>query len=131
MKPTNFYFFIFIFFGLVKISLLEEEDDPYSNNIDFICIGFENYKEDNAGISFKALFMNLSNKAMTNFFKFFANITYLTKSTVPNSYAIELKNGNCTNENTKLNDDYIYYNCFVSISNISNISKINILRGNN
>ena len=110
MKPINFYFLIFIFFGLVKISLLEEEEelDPYSKYIDFIVIGLENYKEDNARITFKALFMNLSNKAMTNFFKFFANITYLTKSTVPNSYAIELKNGNCTNENTKLNDDYIY-----------------------
>ena len=131
MKPINFFFLIFIFFALVKVSLLEEEDyDP--NNIDFLCLGFENYREDKTNITFKALFMNLSNKSMTNSFGFYANITYLPNSSVPNSYAIDTKNVNCTIENTKLNDDYIYYNCFIPISNISNISKINnISRGNN
>ena len=130
MKPINFFFLIFIFFALVKVSLLEEEDyDP--NNIDFLCLGFENYREDKTNITFKALFMNLSNKSMTNSFGFYANITYLPNSSVPNSYAIDTKNVNCTIENTKLNDDYIYYNCFIPISNISNISKIDISRGNN
>ena len=129
MKPINFFFLIFIFFALVKVSLLEEEDyDP--NNIDFLCLGFENYREDKTNITFKALFMNLSNKSMTNSFGVYANITYLSNS-VPNSYAIVTKNVNCTIENTKLNDDYIYYNCFIPISNISNISKIDISRGNN
>ena len=126
MKPINFFFLIFIFFALVKVSLLEED------NIDFLCLGFENYREDKTNITFKALFMNLSNKSMTNSFGFYANITYLPNSSVPNSYAIDTKNVNCTIENTKLNDDYIYYNCFIPISNISNISKINnISRGNN
>ena len=126
MKPINFFFLIFIFFALVKVSLLEEEDyDP--NNIDFLCLGFENYREDKTNITFKALFMNLSNKSMTNSFGFYANITYLSNSSVPNSYAIVTKNVNCTIENTKLNDDYIYYNCFIRISNISNIKKIDIL----
>ena len=126
MKPINFFFVIFIFFALVKVSLLEED------NIDFLCLGFENYREDKTNITFKALFMNLSNKSMTNSFGFYANITYLPNSSVPNSYAIDTKNVNCTIENTKLNDDYIYYNCFIPISNISNISKINnISRGNN
>ena len=130
MKPINIFFLIFIFFALVKVSLLEEEDyDP--NNIDFLCLGFENYREDKTNITFKALFMNLSNKSMTNSFGFYANITYLSNSSVPNSYAIVTKNVNCTIENTKLNDDYIYYNCFIPISNISNISKIDISRGNN
>jgi hypothetical protein len=125
MKPINFFFLIFIFFALVKVSLLEED------NIDFLCLGFENYREDKTNITFKALFMNLSNKSMTNSFGFYANITYLPNSSVPNSYAIDTKNVNCTIENTKLNDDYIYYNCFIPISNISNISKIDISRGNN
>ena len=125
MKPINFFFLIFIFFALVKVSLLEED------NIDFLCLGFENYREDKTNITFKALFMNLSNKSMTNSFGVYANITYLSNSSVPNSYAIVTKNVNCTIENTKLNDDYIYYNCFIPISNISNISKIDISRGNN
>ena len=132
MKPINFFFLIFIFFALVKVSLLDEEDDDYDpNNIDFLLVGFENYRENKADITFKALFMNLSNKPMTKSFGFYANTTYLKNSSVPNSYAIDTKNVNCTIENTKLNDDYIYYNCFIPISNISNISKIDISRGNN
>ena len=124
MKPTNFLFLIFIFFTLVKVSLLVED------KIDFLCLGFENYREDKANITFKALFMNLSKKNMTKSFGFYANITYLPNSSVPYSYTKETKNGTCTIENTKLNDDYLYYNCFIPISNISNISKIEISKGN-
>ena len=128
MNPINFFFLIFIFFTLVKVSLLEEEDyDPY--NIDFLCLGFENYREDKAAITFKVLFMNLSKKAMIKSFGFYSNITYLTNNN-SNSYTVEMQDTNCTIENTKLNDDYIYYNCFIRISNISNIKKIDILRKN-
>ena len=77
MKPTNFFFLICIFFALVKVSVFEEEEEDSTNIIDFICLGVENYKADKAGISFKFLFMNLSNKPMTNSFGFNANITYL------------------------------------------------------
>jgi hypothetical protein len=126
MKPINFFFLICIFFALVKVSLLEEDS---SNDIDFICLGLENYKEDKANITFKALFMNLSNKNITKSFGINANITYLTNSSNPNSYVTDNKYGNCTSENTKLNDDYIYYNCVIPIANISNIRKIDISSG--
>jgi hypothetical protein len=130
MKPTNFFFLIF--FALVKVSLLDEEDDDYDpNNIDFLLVGFENYRENKADITFKALFMNLSNKPMTKSFGFYANTTYLKNSSDPNSSAVEMRDANCTIENTKSNDDYIYFNCSIPISNISNIKKINILRKNN
>ena len=126
MKPINFFFLICIFFALVKVSLLEEDS---SNDIDFICLGFENYKEDKTNITFKALFMNLSNKNMTKSFGIYANITYLTNSSDPNSYVADNKYTNCTSENTKLNDDYISYNCVIPIVNISNIRKIDISSG--
>ena len=130
MKPTNFFFLIF--FALVKVSLLDEEDDDYDpNNIDFLLVGCENYRENKADITFKALFMNLSNKPMTKSFGFYANTTYLKNSSDPNSSAVEMRDANCTIENTKSNDDYIYFNCSIPISNISNIKKINILRKNN
>jgi hypothetical protein len=126
MKPINFFFLICIFFALVKVSLLEEDS---SNDIDFICLGFENYKEDKTNITFKALFMNLSNKTITKSFGVYANITYLTNSSDPNSFVTDNKYTNCTSENTKLNDDYISYNCVIPIANISNIRKIGISRG--
>ena len=130
MKPTNFFFLIF--FALVKVSLLDEEDEDYDpNNIDFLCVGLENYRENKDDITFKALFMNLSNKPMTKSFGFYANTTYLTNSSDPNSSAVEMRDANCTIENTKSNDDYIYFNCSIPISNISNIKKINILPKNN
>ena len=77
-------------------------------HIILIFFGFENYREDKEAITFKALFMNLSKKAMTKSFGFYANITYLTNSSVPNSYAVEMQDANCTIENTKLDDDYIF-----------------------
>ena len=68
---------------------------------------------------------------MTKSFGFYANTTYLKNSSDPNSSAVEMRDANCTIENTKSNDDYIYFNCSIPISNISNIKKINILRKNN
>ena len=100
-------------------------------HIILIFFGFENYREDKEAITFKALFMNLSNKPMTKSFGFYANTTYLKNSSDPNSSAVEMRDANCTIENTKSNDDYIYFNCSIPISNISNIKKINVLPKNN
>ena len=129
MKSTIFFFLICIFATLVKVSLSEKEEEYSQDNIDFICLGFENYKEVKESITFEALFMNLTNKTMIKTFRLKANITYLTKSSVPNSYATGLRNGNCTIENTKSNDDYIYYSCIFSKGNIFNISIIGLLSG--
>ena len=128
MKPLEFFFFIYIFTTLVNVSLSEkkEEDSPY---IDFICLGLENYKESKSNITFKALFMNLSNKNMTKTFRLNASLTYLENSSDPNSYTTESRIGNCTIENTKPNDDYIYYGCVISSDNISNVSNISISSG--
>jgi len=126
---TNITFFlIFIFFALVKLSLLEEEEEPLSD-IDFICLGVENYKEDKTSITFKVLFMNLSNKPITQSFGFKTNITYFTQNSVPNNYTIENRKGNCTIDNSKNDDDYMYFSCVISITNISNIFDISISGG--
>ena len=123
MKPIKFYFNIFIFFALVKISILEEKDFP--NEKDFILIGFQNYKENNSKITCKALFMNLSKKNITKSFILNANITYLNGSRDTFKY----KDLNCTiDKKIKQNDDYIYYNCEISIPNINNIIKIYLMK---
>ena len=114
------------FFALVKVTVFEEKEEDSTNIIDFICLGVENYKADKAGISFKFLFMNLSNKPMTKSFGFNENITYLKNSTDPNSSTTEHRNSKCTSESTKQDDDYLYYSCIIPISNISNITQISI-----
>ena len=114
------------FFALVKVTVFEEKEEDSKNIIDFICLGVENYKADKAGISFKFLFMNLSNKPMTKSFGFNENITYLKNSTDPNSSTTEHRNSKCTSESTKQDDDYLYYSCIIPISNISNITQISI-----
>lgn len=129
MKPTKFFFLVCIFFALVEVSVLEEKEENSTYIIDFICLGLENYKANETNITFKALFMNLNNKEMINSFRIKSNITYLTRSSDQNSFTTELRNGECTIENTKLNDDYIYYNCIISIDNISNIKHISISGG--
>ena len=129
MKTKMFFFFICIFSALVKVSLLEEDENP-SNITDFICFGFDNYKANTTNITFKALFQNLSKKNMTKYFEMNANITYLTNNNISISYDKEQKITNCTIENTKLNDDFIYYNCFISNPNISNITNITLWRRN-
>ena len=124
MKPTTFYFFIYIFFALIKLTLLEEED--YASDIDFIGIAAENYKQDKESITFRFLFMNLSKKPIIKTFRFITNITYFINSSVPNNY---VTTGNCTIENSKNDDDYMYFNCVISINNIFNISNIDISGG--
>ena len=129
MKPKKFFFLVCIFFALVEVSVLEEKEENSTYIIDFICLGLENYKANETNITFKALFMNLNNKEMINSFRIKSNITYLTRSSDQNSFTTEHRNGECTIENTKLNDDYIYYNCIISIDNISNIKHISISGG--
>ena len=128
MVSTKFFLLFCIFFALVKISILDE-DDYSSNEIDFIAFGAENYKVDKAGITFKLLFMNLSKKNITKSFRINTNITYLKNSSDSNSSNTEHKEINCTIENIKQNDDYIYYNCVIYFPNISNINQIDIWGG--
>ena len=123
MKPVKLFFNICIFFALVKVSVLEED---FQNEDDFILIGFQNYNKDNSKVTCKALFMNLNKKNITKTFSLEASITYLISSS-DTTYNKEL---NCKIDNDiKQNDDFIYYNCEISISNINNIIKIYLREG--
>ena len=73
--------------------------------------------------------MNLSKKNITKSFRINTNITYLKNSSDSNSSNTEHKEINCTIENIKQNDDYIYYNCVIYFPNISNINQIDIWGG--
>lgn len=118
MKPTKLFFLIFIFFALVKVSLLSEYDA--------LLMGIENYKANKTDITFGLLYMNLKNITMEKNLSFVTNTTYLKNSSNPNSSVLDHHNATCLSQNTKLNDDYIYYSCVIPIVNISNISKISI-----
>lgn len=70
--------------------------------------------------------MNLNKKNITKTFSLEASITYLNGSS-DTTYNKEL---NCKIDNDiKQNDDYIYYNCEISIPNINNIIKIYLREG--
>ena len=71
--------------------------------------------------------MNLNKKNIAKTFSLEASITYLNGSG-DTTYNKEL---NCKIDNDiKQNDDYIYYNCEISIPNINNIIKIYLRKGN-
>ena len=89
-------------------------------------MGIENYKANKENVTFGLLYMNLKNITMEKTLVFLTNTTYLTNSSDPNSSATEHLNATCTSGNAKLNDDYIYYSCVISIANISDIKKISV-----
>ena len=120
MKTKKLFFNIFIFIALVKVSLLEAPDSI--SDIDFIAMGVDHYKDNKQNVTFGALFMKLNKTMIDKNFSVNAAITYLDNSN-SNIDELEIGKTNCTiNRQT---DDYIYYNCYIEIGNIENITTIN------
>lgn len=113
MKPTTFFFLIYIFLSL-------------ANAQNYILLGFENYKSDKEKISFKMIAKNLNNITFSKWMDLNSYITYLTNSSNPNSSKSISQGGNCTIDNNNLNDIYIYYSCLIPITNISNITEVKL-----